>query len=40
MESTYRAMQVTPAGGLELVERPIPRPGPGEVLTMGSLPCA
>jgi alcohol dehydrogenase len=32
MNSTYRAMQVTRPGILELVERPIPSPGVGEVL--------
>ena len=36
MTSTYRAMQVSPQGSLEgsleLVERPVPAPGEGEVL--------
>ncbi|KJV25195.1 alcohol dehydrogenase [Aquitalea magnusonii] len=32
MKTTYRAVQVTPSGILELVERPIPTPGSGEVL--------
>ena len=32
MRKTYRAMQVTRPGGLELVERPTPEQGPGEVL--------
>ncbi|KVK88945.1 alcohol dehydrogenase [Burkholderia cepacia] len=32
MKSTYRAMQVTKPGTLELVERKTPTPGPGEVL--------
>ncbi|MGU7775230.1 alcohol dehydrogenase [Burkholderia sp. MR1-5-21] len=32
MKSTYRAMQVAKPGALELVERNIPTPGPGEVL--------
>ncbi|PVX61325.1 alcohol dehydrogenase [Paraburkholderia unamae] len=32
MKTTYRAMQVTRPGVLELVERPVPAPGPGEVL--------
>ncbi len=32
MTSTYRAMQVATPGRLELVERPVPQPGPGEVL--------
>ena len=32
MKSSYRAMQVSAPGRLELVERPTPTPGPGEVL--------
>jgi alcohol dehydrogenase len=32
MQETYRAMQVARPGVLELVERPVPQPGPGEVL--------
>lgn len=32
MRTTYRAMQVSKPGVLELVERPTPMPGPGEVL--------
>ena len=32
MKKTYRAMQITRPGMLELVERPTPEPGPGEVL--------
>jgi D-arabinose 1-dehydrogenase-like Zn-dependent alcohol dehydrogenase len=32
MKSTYRAMQVTTPGTLELVERETPTPGQGEVL--------
>ncbi len=32
MQTTYRAMQVTHSGALELVERPTPTPGIGEVL--------
>lgn len=32
MKKTYRAMQVTSPGVLELVERKTPEPGPGEVL--------
>lgn len=32
MKTTYRAMQVTSPGQLELVERPVPAPGEGEVL--------
>jgi alcohol dehydrogenase len=32
MPATYRAMQVTTPGSLEMVERPIPEPGAGEVL--------
>jgi len=32
MKATYRAMQVTQPGILELVERKTPRPAPGEVL--------
>lgn len=32
MKETYRAMQVTTPGVLELVERAVRRPGPGEVL--------
>lgn len=32
MSTTYRAMQVTRPGRLELVERPTPEPGPGQVL--------
>ncbi|WP_283011958.1 alcohol dehydrogenase catalytic domain-containing protein (plasmid) [Cronobacter turicensis] len=32
MNATYKAMQVTAPGQLELVERPVPTPGPGEVL--------
>src|SRR5690242_16935531 len=32
MKSTYRAMQATQPGVLELVERATPAPGPGEVL--------
>ncbi|PTU80022.1 alcohol dehydrogenase [Pseudomonas indoloxydans] len=32
MQTTYRAMQVTQPGFLELVERPTPTPGAGEVL--------
>ncbi|ONG59138.1 alcohol dehydrogenase [Pseudoroseomonas deserti] len=32
MRTTYRAMQVTTPGTLELVERAMPRPGAGEVL--------
>ncbi len=32
MKTTYRAMQVTRPGFLELVERPTPTPGSGEVL--------
>jgi alcohol dehydrogenase len=32
MKSTYRAMQIGKPGVLELVERPTPTPGPGEVL--------
>ena len=32
MKATYRAMQVSRPGVLELVERPTPTPGPGEVL--------
>ncbi len=32
MKTTYRAMQVTRPGLLELVERPVPKPGVGEVL--------
>jgi alcohol dehydrogenase len=32
MTETYRAMQVTTPGKLELVERPVPAPGTGEVL--------
>ncbi|TKC92231.1 alcohol dehydrogenase [Trinickia terrae] len=32
MKSTYRAMQVAKPGALELVERNVPIPGPGEVL--------
>lgn len=32
MKSTYRAMQVTNPGSLELVERATPKPGTGEVL--------
>lgn len=32
MKTTYRAMQVTPSGQLELVHRPVPTPGMGEVL--------
>jgi alcohol dehydrogenase len=32
MKKTYRAMQVTTPGTLELVERETPMPGTGEVL--------
>src|SRR3546814_1773300 len=32
MRTTYRAMQVTMPGTLELVERPVPKPDSGEVL--------
>ncbi|MDE4142845.1 alcohol dehydrogenase catalytic domain-containing protein [Phaeobacter gallaeciensis] len=32
MTKTYRAKQVTAPGRLELVERPVPTPPPGEVL--------
>ena len=32
MKTTYRAMQVSTPGTLELVERPTPQPGDGEVL--------
>lgn len=32
MKATYRAMQITGPGELELVERPTPTPGAGEVL--------
>jgi alcohol dehydrogenase len=32
MKSTYRVMQITRPGVLELAERPTPAPGPGEVL--------
>lgn len=32
VRSTYRAMQVSTPGSLELVERPTPRPGAGQVL--------
>lgn len=32
MKTTYRAMQVSSPGVLELVERPVPEPGAGEVL--------
>jgi len=32
MKRTYRAMQVTTPGTLELVERPVPAPKPGEAL--------
>ncbi|ENE2732121.1 alcohol dehydrogenase catalytic domain-containing protein [Stenotrophomonas maltophilia] len=32
MKTTYRAMQVTTPGTLEMVERPVPSPGVGEVL--------
>jgi len=32
MKPTYRAMQVSQPGVLELVERPTPAPGAGEVL--------
>lgn len=32
MERTYRAMQVTTPGTLELVERSVPAPGRGDVL--------
>jgi alcohol dehydrogenase len=32
MKTTYRAMQVSQPGRLELVERPMPQPGPGQVL--------
>lgn len=32
MKTSYRAMQVATPGALELVERPIPEPGVGEVL--------
>jgi alcohol dehydrogenase len=32
MKSTYRAMQISQPGTLELVERPTPTPGAGEVL--------
>lgn len=32
MRDTYRAMQVSAPGRLELVERAVPQPGPGEVL--------
>lgn len=32
MKTTYRAMQVTTSGTLELVERPTPQPSTGEVL--------
>jgi len=32
MKNTYRAMQITAPGMLELVEREVPTPGPGEVL--------
>jgi hypothetical protein len=32
MTSTYRAMQITRPGHLELVERPVPQPQAGEVL--------
>jgi alcohol dehydrogenase len=32
MTATYRAIQVTEPGRLELVERPLPRPGAGQVL--------
>lgn len=32
MTKTYRAMQVTTPGTLELIERPVPVPGTGEVL--------
>ena len=32
MTNTYRAMQVTTPGTLELVERTVPKPGQGEVL--------
>jgi alcohol dehydrogenase len=32
MKTTYRAMQVSMPGRLELVERPTPEPGPGQVL--------
>ena len=32
MKTTYRAMQLTAPGALELVERPVPQPGAGEVL--------
>ena len=32
MTTTYRAMQIAAGGRLELVERPVPAPGPDEVL--------
>jgi alcohol dehydrogenase len=32
MKTTYKAMQVTAPGQLDMVERPLPVPGPGEVL--------
>jgi alcohol dehydrogenase len=32
MQRTYRAMMITAPGRLELVERPVPTPGPNEVL--------
>ncbi len=32
MQATYRALQITAPGKLELVERPTPAPDPGEVL--------
>lgn len=32
MSTTYRAMQITTSGTLELIERPIPEPAAGEVL--------
>ncbi len=32
MKATYRAMQVARPGVLELVERAVPAPAPGEVL--------
>lgn len=32
MKQTYKAIQVTRPGLLEMVERELPEPGPGEVL--------
>ncbi|WP_210526634.1 hypothetical protein [Rubellimicrobium arenae] len=32
MRATYHAMQVAAPGRFEIVERPVPRPAPGEIL--------